>query len=138
MSARLMDRARAFAVIADHLTDERRAEIAEALAMEVATTATKKQSVGELAATDAERERPPVDPPGQISVATFLASKGLEGVALVRGVGALTPMLSREWIARYGVDDDQPVGYVPSTHRALLDRVWEGGQVTVMAAALAD
>lgn len=93
MSAAILDRARAFALIAEHLTDEQRVEIAEAL---------KTKLVAELGGTTAkpegnlpQPEQPtPRAPDVHDETAAFLAGKGLTGAALAKAAGELTTWLA--------------------------------------------
>jgi hypothetical protein len=120
-------RAAAFAKIAPYMGEEKRRKIAEEIAEEMRPFqppgAPKPQHPSEPESV--EQPLPPiVDPPGTLSVVSFLAERGFQSAALVKATGKLTSILSREWVARYGDDPEHPVGVIPATERPLLERLY--------------
>lgn len=93
MSAAILDRARAFALIADHLTDERRAAVAEELAASIVG--------GRASSPEGAKPEPPAPraPDVHDETAEFLAAKGLTGAALAKAVGELTTWLAGDRFA---------------------------------------
>ncbi len=89
MTARLVERVRAFEAIAGYLTQERCREVAESFATEIAPNA--------KAAADGPRtpmaldEEPKIDTPGPVVV--FLKNRGLQDVELVRATAVLSERL---------------------------------------------
>lgn len=98
MSAAILDRARAFALIAEYLTEDQRSEIAEALkaklVAELGGVTVKPKSNGTLPEPPAPRV-----PDVHDETAEFLAAKGLTGAALAKGVGELTTWLAGDRFA---------------------------------------
>ena len=119
-------RAAAFAKIAPYMGEEKRRTIAEEIAEEMRPF----QSSGGSTPQPASEEEPAgslppmVDPPGTVSVVSFLIDKGFREVLLVKAAGMLTPILAREWVARYGDDAEYPVGFIPSGERPLLEHLY--------------
>lgn len=98
MSAAILDRARAFEMIAPHLSDEKRSEIAEAIAAKLlvevgggkpktpaAPTSTITESVPEALVERDEHDR----------TAEFLAARGLTGAEQVRAAGRATEYIAQ-------------------------------------------
>lgn len=94
MSARLIERVKAFEALAPHLTAERRVEIAERLAAELAPTRTTRPTTpaGELALHGLE---PDPDPTIADPVVAYLHSIGFREGELVRAAGRLASAVRR-------------------------------------------
>lgn len=120
-------RAAAFAKIAPYMSAEKRRALAEEIAEEQRPfRASDGATPHPSAAEPVEHPLPPiVDPPGTLSVVSFLAERGFRSAALVKATGRLTSILSREWVARYGDDPEHPVGVIPATERPLLERLYD-------------
>lgn len=95
MSAAILDRARAFEMIAQHLSETKRTEIAEALGEKLlAEIGGVPKPSSPPAARPAEQPEPPVDPSESTAVASFLADHGYERRALVDATVKLTRWLA--------------------------------------------
>lgn len=93
MSAAILDRARAFEMIAPHLAAEKRTEIADALGDKL------------LAEIGGAKPKPPatpaahpqaVDIPKDFDVTSFLVEKGIEGADLVRKTAQVVEWLKSD------------------------------------------
>lgn len=92
MSTPILDRARAFDLIAQHLPDEKRTEIATALGdklLEEVKPSPRREAPG-----GSPEPADPVDLSAHTDTALFLVDKGLTGSALVKATGALTSFLA--------------------------------------------
>ncbi|MDY0828552.1 hypothetical protein SK224_05360 [Microbacterium sp. BG28] len=119
-------RAAAFAKIAPYMSEEKRRTLAEEIAEELRPFRASGGATQPAAPEPVEQPLPPiVDPPGTLSVVSFLAERGFQSAALVKATGRLTSILSREWVARYGDDPEHPVGVIPATERPLLERLYD-------------
>lgn len=83
MSAAIVERARAFSMIAEHLPAEKRAEVAEALAEKLLAEVKPKRDAASQAGASVAVEDELVDLSGHTETASFLVDKGLTGRALV-------------------------------------------------------
>ncbi|MDQ1205074.1 hypothetical protein [Microbacterium sp. SORGH_AS_0862] len=119
-------RAAAFAKIAPYMSADKRRALAEEIAEELRPFRASGGATQSTAPEPVEQPLPPiVDPPGTLSVVSFLAERGFQSAALVKATGRLTSILSREWVARYGDDPEHPVGVIPATERPLLERLYD-------------
>ncbi|WP_336632623.1 MULTISPECIES: hypothetical protein [unclassified Microbacterium] len=95
MSARVIDDARAFEIIAPHLDEARRQEIAEAIALRLAPSAGKRSSVPSTSTEPAERPEYAIaesDP-----AVAYLRSLGFAEGELVRAAGRLAAAVRAHW-----------------------------------------
>ncbi|MDR6867871.1 hypothetical protein J2Y69_002479 [Microbacterium resistens] len=92
MSASLVERARAFAVIADYLPNAKQREIAEALGERILSEL--KPPSGAPSGAGLFADPPVVDLSPHTEVASFLVDKGLQGAELVKATGKLTSFLA--------------------------------------------
>ena len=130
MIGRLLERARAFSMIAEHLPETRRAEIAEALAAEVETKRGAPQRAAEPALPTEAEERSFEDPPGLISTANYLARRGYTEGGLVAATARLTALVTARWRLAHGNLDQMPaIGVLPVGSESLIDAVYEQYEV---------
>lgn len=94
MSAAILDRARAFEMIANHLPEQRRTEVAEAIAAKLLAEVGGKPTPP-AASAPAPVAQPLVDLSEHTEVASFLADHGYQGAALVHATGRLTTFMSK-------------------------------------------
>lgn len=95
MSAAILDRARAFEMIAAHLSETRRAEIAEAIASKLLAEvggAKPAASTAEPPRAQAPRDERRTE---HDELAEFLAAHGYGGAELVHAAGRLTSFLTK-------------------------------------------
>lgn len=97
----LLERARAFAAVAPHLPESKRAEVADALAAEIMPKLTGRRSgagAGQIIALDDHRDHEP----GQTHpVVGFLLEQGVKGPDLARFTGRMAATLKTPWIEMY-------------------------------------
>lgn len=93
MSSPILDRARAFEMIAPHLTAERRSEIAEAIGGKLLDEIGRKRPAAPV--PEAEAPTLPIDLSPHTEVASFLVDHGYTGAELVKATGRLTTFLNQ-------------------------------------------
>ena len=114
MSAAILERARAFAMIAAYLPEERRAEIAEVIADKILAEVGGKPKPPAVSAPVPE-PAPLVDLSEHTEVASFLVDHGYTGAGLVKAAGRLTTFivqhkeLTREGAMRVWLSREQRV-----------------------------
>lgn len=94
MSAAILDRARAFDLIAQYLPEEKRGEIAEAIAAKLLVEVGVKPTPPAASAPRPEPV-PVVDLSEHTEAASFLVDHGYQGAALVQATGRLTTFLAK-------------------------------------------
>jgi len=120
----VFERARAFALIADHLPEGKRAEVAESIAAELMPRRVQ----------DWEREAPglwddvqPVDLSPSSTLASFLVDKGFRASGLVRATARMT-----SWIAQ----ELQPIDRAaPERYAELVARVYAAHELELLEQA---
>ncbi len=95
MSAAILDRARAFDLIAQHLPKEKREEVAEAIAAKLLAEVGGKPTPPPAASAPRPETASVVDLSEHTEAASFLVDHGFQGAALVQATGRLTTFLAK-------------------------------------------
>lgn len=108
----VLDKARAFAVIAEHLSPEKRKKTAKHIANQILGTTEKPRPAGPHVAAPVQPLHPPVDLSEHTETASFLVDHGYAGAQLAVATGQLTTYLAKH----------------PSLTKEAAMRVWLGEQ----------
>jgi hypothetical protein len=95
MSAAILDRARAFEMIAAHLPEQKRAEIAAALGDKLLAEIGGAKPKPPAVSAPRPEPVPTLDLSEHTEVASFLVDHGYQGAALVQATGRLTTFLTK-------------------------------------------